>query len=349
MIRIKSLACAALLVACGSQPSPPPEQVEAPPPPPTEVVVTPLAPEPPAPAPEPTPEEKKKAEEAQKLAREFQEMEAAAKTELERFTPELRDEAKTLAEASYPSTRAALQAVLKGKHRKPGNADRDKQRRPLESLEFYGLKPKMSVLEVSPGEGWWTELLAPTLAKNGKLAITMTDPKGAREERPTMYARRTELFLEKSPELYGKIERIVIDSKKPALNREAAFDLVLVARAMHGWHRDKLVPAWLAEIHRALKPGGIFALEAHRAAKGANPDETTLKGYLPEEWVIAQVEAAGFKLAKKSEINANPKDTKDHPEGVWTLPPTFRLKDQDRAKYEAIGESDRMTLKFTKK
>jgi predicted methyltransferase len=345
-IEIKTALCAAFFVGCASQAPARPEPPTAPP-----VPIAAAVPEaPPAPAaPEPTPEELKKAEEARKLAGEFQDMEAAAKIELERFTPELRDEAKTLADAAYPSTRAALQAILKGNHRKPGNADRDGHRHPLETMEFYGFKPKLSVLEVSPGEGWWTELLAPALAKNGKLAITMTDPNGPREERATMYGRRTQLFLEKSPELYGKIERLVIDPKKPALGREAAFDMVLVSRAMHGWHRDRLVPAWLAEIHRALKPGGVLALEAHRAQKGANPDETTLKGYLPEEWVITQVEAAGFKLVKKSEINANPKDTKDHPEGVWTLPPTFRLKDQDRDKYAAIGESDRMTLKFAKK
>jgi predicted methyltransferase len=106
--------------------------------------------------------------------------------------------------------------------------------------------------------------------------------------------------------------------------------------------------AWLAEIHTALKPGGIFAVEEHRAAPDANPDVSSKNGYLPEKWVIAQVEAAGFKLAGKSEINANPKDTKDYPEGVWTLPPSFELKEKDHDKYAAIGESDRMTLKFVK-
>ena len=114
-------------------------------------------------------------------------------------------------------------------------------------------------------------------------------------------------------------------------------------------HRDRLTSLWLAQIHRALKPKGILGIEQHRAAKDANADESTLKGYRPEACVIAQIEAAGFQLAKKAEINANPKDTKDHPEGVWTLPPTYRLKDKDREKYTAIGESDRMTLRFVKK
>ena len=311
---------------------------------------------PPAPAaepapttPPPTPEELKAQAEAAKLAQEFAEMEAAAKSELERWTPELRDEGKTLAEGSYPTARAGIQAALKSKHRKPGHLARDKQRRPLETLEFFGIKPTMSVLEYGPGEGWYTEILAPLLAKNGKLTITMTDPNRPRTERPTLYGKRTQLFLEKSPELYGKIDKIVVDLKNPSLGREAAFDMVVVMRGMHGWHRDRLTSAWLAQIHRALKPKGILGIEQHRAVKDANADETTLKGYLPEAWVITQVEAAGFQLAKKSEINANPKDTKDHPEGVWTLPPTYRLKDQDRDKYTAIGESDRMTLKFVKK
>ena len=113
-------------------------------------------------------------------------------------------------------------------------------------------------------------------------------------------------------------------------------------------HRGHSVPAWLAAIHHALKPHGILGIEQHRAKPGTNPDETAEQGYLPEAWVIEQVEQAGFKLAAKSELNANPKDTKDYPEGVWTLPPTFRLKDKDRDKYAAIGESDRMTLKFVK-
>jgi predicted methyltransferase len=341
-------ACA-LLIACGSQPPPEPQPVPQPGPAPMEAVAPPLPAAEPAPAPPPTPEQLKAQEEAAKLAQDFAEMEAAAKTELERWTPQLRDEAKTLAEANYPTARAGIQAALKGKHRKPGDPERDAQRHPLETLEFFGIKPTMSVLEYGPGEGWYTELLAPLLAKNGKLTVTMTDPNRPRTERPTLYGKRTQLFLEKSPEVYGKVEKIVIDPKNPTLGREAAFDVVLVMRGMHGWHRDRLTSAWLAQIHRALKPKGILGIEQHRAAKDANADESTLKGYLPEAWVIAQIEAAGFQLTKKSEINANPKDTKDHPEGVWTLPPTYRLKDKDREKYTAIGESDRMTLRFVKK
>ena len=113
-------------------------------------------------------------------------------------------------------------------------------------------------------------------------------------------------------------------------------------------HNNKQLDTWLGELHRALRPKGVLAVEQHRAKPDASPDESSKKGYLPEKWVIEKVEGAGFKLAAKSELNANPKDTKDHPEGVWSLPPTLRQGDKDRDKYVAIGESDRMTLKFVK-
>jgi predicted methyltransferase len=205
------------------------------------------------------------------------------------------------------------------------------------------------MLEYSPGDGWYTELLAPALAAKGKLLVTSADPKGPSEERSTFYGQRLQAFLETAPEAYGKVERVIVpSSSKPALNLKGTVDMVIVMRGMHGWTREKLTSAWLAEIHEALKPNGILGVEAHRAKADANPDDATKTGYLPEAWVIAQIEAAGFKLAGKSEVNANPKDTKDYAEGVWTLPPSYRLKDKDHDKYAAIGESDRMTLKFTK-
>jgi predicted methyltransferase len=134
----------------------------------------------------------------------------------------------------------------------------------------------------------------------------------------------------------------------PKLGADNTFDMVIACRELHGLHRNKMLSGFLTEVFRVLKPGGVLAIEQHRAKADANPDESTKQGYLPEAWVIAQAEAAGFKLGGKSEINANPKDTKDYPEGVWTLPPSFELKDKDRAKYAEIGESDRMTLKLVK-
>jgi predicted methyltransferase len=212
-----------------------------------------------------------------------------------------------------------------------------------------GFKPNQTVLEYGPGEGWFTELLAPAVAKNGKLIVTSTDAAGARDQRATYYGVRTKLFLDGLPEAFGKVETVVIDSKVPKLPQSGSVDLILLFRGAHGMYNNKVLDGWLAEFHRALKPKGILGVEQHRAAPGANPEQSSKQGYLPEAFLIESIEQAGFKLLAKSEINANPKDTKDYPDGVWALPPTLRGGDKDREKYLAIGESDRMTLKFVKR
>ncbi|NUQ72283.1 MAG: class I SAM-dependent methyltransferase [Polyangiaceae bacterium] len=346
--RLLAIALPAALAACGpatpepsTSDSPPPAVTAAPPP-----ATTPAAT--PPPAPEPTAEEKKKAEAARQLAEDRAKMDADMKAESERWTPEIRAEAKKLAEAKPTSLKSALEAALKAKYRKPGNADRDKYRHPVETLTFFGLTPKMTVIEWGPGEGWYTELLAPTLATQGKLIVTTADPNGPPDQRSTFYGERLKRFLDHAPELYGKVDRIVVDSKAPKLGVEGKADMVLVIRAMHGMYRDKILDGFLGEVFKALKPGGVLGVVQHRANPDANPDEAAKKGYLPEPVVIKTVEAAGFKLSGKSEVNANPKDTKDYEEGVWALPPTLRMKDKDRQKYLDIGESDRMTLKFVK-
>jgi predicted methyltransferase len=303
---------------------------------------------PPAP-PEPTPEEKKKAEDAKKLEEDRAKMKADHEKDVARWTPELRAEAKTVADKSYPTPRAAIKAALAAKYREPGHAERDQYRHPQQTLEFIGFKPNQTVLEYGPGEGWYTELLAPMLAKKGKLIITSSDPNGSPDERSTLGGERTKLFLEQAPELYGKVETAVIDGKAPALKLDGQLDLVILFRGLHGMVNGGTLDGWLAEFHKALKPKGLLGIEQHRAKADAKAEESSKQGYLPEAWVIQKVEAAGFKLAGKSEANANPKDTKDHPNGVWTLPPSFALGDKDHEKYAAIGESDRMTLKFVKK
>jgi predicted methyltransferase len=303
---------------------------------------------PPAP-PEPSPEEKKKAEEAKKLEADRAKMKTDHEADVARWTPELRAEAKAVSDKSYPTARAAIKAALGAKYREPGHAERDAYRHPQQTLEFIGFKPTMTVLEYGPGEGWYTELLAPMLAKKGKLIITSSDPNGPPDERSTLGGERTKLFLEQAPELYGKVETAVIDQKAPALKLDGQLDMVILFRGLHGMVNGGSLDAWLAEFHKALKPKGLLGIEQHRAKASAKAEESAKQGYLPEAWVIQKIEAAGFKLAGKSEINANPKDTKDHPNGVWTLPPTFALGDTDREKYAAIGESDRMTLKFVRK
>jgi len=341
-------ASLSMLVACGSEPPPP---AVVPPPAPTvnaEPAPTATATaEPPKPV-EPTAEEKKKAEDARQLQEDRAKWEEDNKAELARWTPELRAATKALADKVYPTGKAAITAAMAGKHRKVGAAERDKYRHPVETLEFFGFKPTMTVVDVGPGEGWYTELLAPALAKKGKYVGTNSDPNGPVDQRSTFYGQRFKSFVERSPEAYGKVQTVVIDGKAPKLGMDGAVDMVLIMRGLHGMKNNGSLGPWLAEVSRALKPTGVLGIEEHRAAEGANPDETSKKGYLPEKWVIETIEAAGFKLAGRSEINANTKDTKDYAEGVWTLPPSFRLKDKDREKYAAIGESDRMTLKFVK-
>ncbi len=335
-----------LNVACGgsaAEPAPPPAPTAAP------VVAEPAAPAPePVPAPEPTAEEKKAAAEQKKLEADRAQLMSDHQAEVARLTPEVLAEGKALADKSYPSGRAALKAVLAGKHRAPKSAPRDSARHPLETLELYGFAPTQTVLEYAPGEGWYTELLAPALAKKGKLLVTSADPAGPKTDRGTLFAERTKLFLERAPDIYGKVQPVIIDPKAPDLKLDGTVDLVVLNRGLHGMVNAGTLAQWLSEVHQALKPKGVLGIEQHRAPADANPAESAKHGYLPEPWVIAQIEAAGFKLAAKSEVNANPKDTKDYPDGVWALPPTLRGGDVDRDKYLAIGESDRMTLKFVK-
>jgi predicted methyltransferase len=350
--RLIVLSASALFVCGGAcaRPEPPPPKVPVAAPP---VTVAPQASSEsassasPLPAPEPT-VEAKKAEASRKLEEDRAKWQDDNKAELARWTPALHASSKALAAKSFPSGRAAIQAAMAGKHRKPGNADRDKYRHPAETLEFFGFKPTLTVLEVSPGEGWFTELLAPALAAKGKLVVTTTDPNGPDGERSTFNGQRYRAFLDKAPELFGKVQTEVVDEKAPSLGPDGSVDLVLFLREAHGASNNGTLDGWAAALYRVLKPGGVLGVEEHRAAPGADPAESAKKGYLPEAWLIEQFESKGFELAGKSEVNANPKDTKDYAEGVWALGPTFRLGDKDRAKYAAIGESDRMTLKFVK-
>jgi predicted methyltransferase len=338
------LALSAL--ACGSNPAPETTTPAAPTAAPAPVATTPPA-ETAKPA-EPTAEEKKKADALKELEKDRAKMKADHEADKARWTPELRAEAKALADKTFPTGKAAIVAAATSKVRKPGNADRDRFRHPAETLELFGFKPTMTVLEYGPGEGWYTELLAPAVAKKGKLLATNGDPNGPVDARSTFYAERFKLLLERAPELYGKVETVTVDGKAPKLGHEGTVDLAIVMRGLHGMVNAGKLDEWLAAIHTSLKPSGVLGIEEHRALPDANPLEVSKKGYLPEKWVIEKIEAAGFKLAGKSELNANPKDSKDYADGVWTLPPTLKLGDKDKEKYTAIGESDRMTLKFTK-
>jgi len=250
-----------------------------------------------------------------------------------------------------------LSDVINNGPRTPEEKARDVWRHPEASLLFWGLKPGDVVIDVAPGAGWWTDIIAPYLARTGGQYIAasadLSDPKvsdGARRGRAAFEAK-----YEGDPKLYGKVSAVGFGLASGPLAPPGTVDLVLVSREIHDWAMvDGFVQKAFGDFHSALKPGGVLAIEDHRAAAGADPKKGD--GYLPEAYVIGEAKQAGFALAARSEINANPKDTKDHPFGVWTLPPTRRSAPGgqppnpafDHTKYDAIGESDRMTLKFVK-
>jgi predicted methyltransferase len=286
--------------------------------------------------------------EAERVAKALAESETKAAEEQKRWTPELTAKAVALRDGKYKDSTAALTAILAGEHRTPGHKDRDPARHPVETLTFFGITPTMTVVELGAGGGWYTELLAPLLAAKGKLIVAGPDTNGPKDKMSSVYGRRLDLFLARSPELYGKVERTTIKPDAIELAPAGSADLVIAMREMHGMVRRGELAKYLAAIHAALKDGGIFGVEQHRAKEGTKGEDTAETGYLAEAWVIEQVTAAGFELVEKSEINANPKDTKDYEKGVWTLPRNYTLGETDKAKYTEIGESDRMTLKFKK-
>ena len=246
-------------------------------------------------------------------------------------------------------TAAAIERVLSGQHRSAGNRARDIWRHPLDTLLFFGIKPDMTVVEVWPGAGgWYTEVLAPLLAADGKLfaAQIPADPGNA-------YATATlatfAAKLEARPDLYGKVAVTTLGPGGADIAPPGSCDLVLTFRNLHNWMNQGYAPDALAAMNRALKPGGILGIVEHRGDPAKPQDPRASNGYVSEQYAIALIESAGFELIARSEVNANPNDTKDYEQGVWTLPPELRQGNRDRAKYEAIGESDRFTLKFRKR
>ncbi|MBY0422000.1 MAG: methyltransferase domain-containing protein [Parvularculaceae bacterium] len=251
----------------------------------------------------------------------------------------------------------ALAAAVAGTWRTPANVQRDVWRKPVEALTFWGLKPGMTVLELQPGGGWWTEILAPyARMTKGQYRVTAADlgnpelSQAAKDNR----ARFEQRFADQA--VYGKIEYVNFGPKSQGLGAPNSVDFVLNGRNIHNWMANDMLDKVMAESFAVLKPGGILAIEEHRNAPGATQDPKAASGYVTEAFVIAAAEKAGFKLAARSDVYANPKDTRDHPFGVWTLPPVKRTAPAgqpedpkfDRTKYDAIGESDRMALRFVK-
>lgn len=262
------------------------------------------------------------------------------------------DPAAQAVAAADPATVAGLQAALAGDHRSADNKARDGYRHPREMLLFFGLRPDATVVELWPGgNGWFTEVLAPFLRERGKLIATNFDTTGPADSYQTKSGNKFLAKLAADPGRYDKVEVVTVkDTKTLTLGPDGSADLVVTFRNTHGWVEDGIEADIYAAVFKVLKPGGVFGVEQHRAKPGpvADAKKQAETGYLPEDWVIARVEAAGFKLVAKSEVNANPKDTKDYAKGVWALPPALQNGETDKAKYLAIGESDRMTLKFVK-
>ena len=256
-----------------------------------------------------------------------------------------------MAAAHAQDAEVLIDRAMTGSHRPDANRARDKYRHPKETLLFFGLKPDMTVVEVWPSTGWWTEILAPVLKDRGQYyaAWFATQAKGA----PDFLKEREKGFdamLTGRPDLYGKVVKTALLAPEYVdIAPKGSADMVLTFRNVHNWAKAGNADAMFKAFYDALKPGGILGVKDHRAKPGTPFQRQIDSGYMTEAWVIETAQKAGFKLDNKSEINANPRDTADYPGGVWTLPPTLRnVSDADKPKYLAIGESDRMTLKFVK-
>jgi predicted methyltransferase len=241
---------------------------------------------------------------------------------------------------------AKLKAIVNGPQRSAENKARDKYRHPVETLAFFGIRPNMTVVELWPFGGWYTEIIAPYVKGSGTYYAAAMDPTSSHPE-DKKYNDELKAVFDAHPDLYGEVKWSVLANGKYAIAPDGSADLVVTFRNIHNWVWSGTEKEVFAAAFRALKPGGVLGVEEHRAN---DPQAKPGKGqaYVGEEYAIALIESAGFKLVGRSKINNNPKDTKDYPKGVWTLPPSYAEGDKDRARYAAIGESDRFTLKFVK-
>jgi predicted methyltransferase len=253
-----------------------------------------------------------------------------------------------LAQAPAPAPELAmLQALLPAAHRSPANVVRDPYRHPAETLAFFGVRPDSKVVEITPGSaGYYMEILAPWLRHRGLYVAASRDP----SEPPQYIADHQKLLarLKAEPQLYDQVRVVPFKSDWHEIAAPGSMDMVLTFRNLHNWIERREIEGVLKVFHRALKRGGVLGVVDHRGRTDLPQEAQMASGYVREDYAIALIERAGFRLAERAEINANPRDSKDYPEGVWSLPPTYRMKDVDRTRFAAIGESDRFTLKFIK-
>lgn len=242
-----------------------------------------------------------------------------------------------------------LETVIQAPHRSDANRARDQYRHPKETLLFFGLQPNMTVVEISPANGWYTEIIGPFLKKQGQFYAAVPT---LTEDMPEAMKRRDASYrqmLKVAPELYGNPVINTYDASAPVFAPNSAADLVVTFRNVHNWAKAGHTQPMFKGFFNALKPGGVLGVVEHRAKPGTPLSQQIESGYMTEQFVIESATAAGFKLDRSSEINSNPQDTKDHPGGVWNLLPNLRgVAENDKPKYRAMGESDRMTLRFTK-
>lgn len=251
---------------------------------------------------------------------------------------------------SQGASAASLDAAISGSQRSSQARARDVYRHPKETLQFFDLGPTQAVLEIAPGGGWYTDILAPYLRDAGQLdeaQYLSTSADLAAEDSATDAAYRRKLA--NAPSVYGNVVVGTLHAGQfNGFDSNERFDRVLTFRNIHNWIKDGQFDANLRAFYGALKHGGELGVEEHRARPGTTEQQMIDSGYVTEAFVIEHAKAAGFVLLARSEINSNPKDTKDYPHGVWSLPPTYQGDDVDRSRFAAIGESDRMTLKFVK-
>lgn len=247
----------------------------------------------------------------------------------------------------------ALSSAVEAAYRSAENRARDQYRHPLQTLTFFGLQPQMHVLEVWPARGWYTEILAPVLKEQGRLSLAVFRHNDGTldDERKKFWARlsaKLDADIRQHPAHFGQVEQFEFDPPGLLLGQVNRYDMIVSFRNSHIWNEDGYLLDVFRSFYDALKPGGVLGLVEHRASRLSEIASRATEGYLDEFYVIAVARQAGLELVARSEINANPRDSKDHPKGVYALPPTLAMGTQDQAKYLAIGESDRMTLKFIK-
>jgi predicted methyltransferase len=252
--------------------------------------------------------------------------------------------ANIYAHATHGHSGDALQKAVNGDHRSDKNKSRDEYRNPVETLTFFGFTPEMTVVEITPGGGWYTEILAPALKGTGKL-YGAHYPDTGEDNYYSKSRKRLEKKLASNVVFSEVVLTDFVPRKQSELAPQGTADLVLTFRNLHNW-KDAGVEQVFKDAFNALKPGGVLGVVEHRLPAGGDPKKSA--GYVDEAKTINQAKAAGFRFAGASDVNANPKDMTVYEKGVWTLPPVLRLGDTDREKYLAIGESDRMTLKFVK-